>query len=101
MNIGQTLKLLRTAAGRKQADLAGDLGITTNYLSLVENGHREPSLTFLKKFAEELDVALGYLLWLALDEQKSSEAAELKERMNDLLTHLIRPSRSESQKSRG
>ena len=92
MDIGQTLKLLRTAAKLKQAALAADLGVTVNYLSLVENGHREPSLTFLKKFAKKLDVPLGYFLWLALDEQKSHEAVELKERMNDLLSNLLHAS---------
>lgn len=90
MTIGHTLKLLRTAANLKQGPLADDLGVTGNYLSLVENGHKEPSLTFLKKFAERLDVPLGYFLWVALDEKESPESAELKSKMKDLLAALVR-----------
>ncbi len=91
MTLGQTLKLLRTAANLKQAPLAQDLGVTVNYLSLVENNRREPSLSFLKKFAEQMDVPLGYFLWLALDEKDSPEATELKEKMGNLLSVLVRP----------
>ena len=90
MKIGQTLKLLRIAAKMNQALLANTLGITTNYLSLVENDHREPSLSFLKKYAEALDVPLGYLLWVALDDQPVDEATALREKMDELLSVLAR-----------
>lgn len=90
MTIGHILKLLRTAAGLKQGPLADDLGVTVNYLSLVENGHKEPSLTFLKKFTARMNVPLGYLLWVALDENVSPDATELKNKMNDLLSMLVR-----------
>jgi transcriptional regulator with XRE-family HTH domain len=59
-------------------------------MSLVENGHREPSLSFLRKFANELDAPLGYLLWLALDEDHSQEATKVKEGMNNLLPLLVK-----------
>jgi transcriptional regulator with XRE-family HTH domain len=90
MQIGQTLKLLRVAADLKQTELAKDLGVTANYLSLVEKGHREPSLTFLKKFAKQLNVPLGYFLWLALADDKSEDAGELQESMDKLLEQLVR-----------
>jgi transcriptional regulator with XRE-family HTH domain len=93
MKIGQTLKLLRIAAKLKQAGLANSLGVTTNYLSLVENDRREPSLSLLKKFAEVLDVPLGYLLWIALDEHSSDEAITLREKMDELLSVLARQRR--------
>lgn len=93
MKIGQTLKLLRIAAKLKQAALANTLGVTANYLSLVENDHREPSLSFLKKVAEVLDVPLGYLLWVALDEHSSDEAITLREKMDELLSVLTRQRR--------
>ena len=67
--IGHTLKLIRVAADRKHLDLARALGVTANYLSLVEHGHRDPSLKFLKQFAQELKVPLRDYLWLALGEE--------------------------------
>lgn len=90
MSIGSTLKLLRTASNLTQSSLAKDLNVTANYLSLVENGRKEPSLTFLKKFSNTLDAPLGYFLWLALEENESTEELSLKRKMDELLVNLIR-----------
>jgi transcriptional regulator with XRE-family HTH domain len=90
MSIGSTLKLLRIASKLTQSSLAKDLDITANYLSLVENGRKEPSLTFLKKFSKKLDAPLGYLLWLALEEERSPEEFDVKRKMDELLVSIIR-----------
>lgn len=90
MTIGLTLKLLRTASNLTQNSLAKDLKVTANYLSLVENGRKEPSLTLLKKFSKRLDAPLGYLLWLALQEERSHEELDLKQKMDELLVNIIR-----------
>lgn len=90
MQIGQTLKVLRTAAQLKQTTLAARLGVTTNYLSLVENDHREPSLSFLKKFAGVLDIPLGYLLWVVLDDRPADDTIAVREQMDELLSTLTR-----------
>ena len=45
----------------KQSDLAEKLEVTTNYLSLIENDKREPSLSFLRQLSKELDVPLSLL----------------------------------------
>lgn len=82
--------MLRTAANVRQKELACELGVTANYLSLVENDHREPSLTFLRNFAHELDVPLGYLLWVALSESPTPEEKSLRENMDNLLVELLR-----------
>ena len=90
MTIGSTLKLLRTASNVTQSSLAKDLNVTANYLSLVENGRKEPSLTLLKRFSKKLDAPLGYFLWLALEENRSQEEIDLKRKMNELLINIIR-----------
>jgi transcriptional regulator with XRE-family HTH domain len=90
MTIGSTLKLLRTASNLTQTSLAKDLNVTANYLSLVENGRKEPSLTFLKKVSKILDAPLGYFLWLALQDTRSPEELNLKQRMDELLVNLLR-----------
>ena len=66
-HLGHFLKLLRTVAGIPQQQLAHDLGVSANYLSLIEHGYRVPSLTFLRRFADHFHVSLGYFLWIALD----------------------------------
>ncbi|TET98114.1 MAG: XRE family transcriptional regulator [Candidatus Stahlbacteria bacterium] len=90
MTIGLTLKLLRVSSNLTQSSLAKDLDITANYLSLIENGRKEPSLTFLKRFSQRLDAPLGYFLWLCLEENRSQEELALKSNMNDLLVNIIR-----------
>ena len=89
MTIGQTLKLIRTAANLKQSKLAELLGVTPNYISLIENDRREPSLSFLKKFADCVDAPLGYFLFVALNKEGGSQVEEVKNRMNDLLSLLV------------
>jgi len=90
MTIGLTLKLLRTASNLTQSFLAKDLKVTANYLSLLEKGRKEPSLAFLKRFSKRLDAPLGYLLWLALQDERSNEELDLKQKMDELLVNIIR-----------
>ena len=97
MTIGSTLKLLRTASNLTQSSLAKDLNVTANYLSLVENGRKEPSLTLLKRFSKKLDAPLGYFLWLALEENRSQEEFDLKRKMDELLVTIIREKGKNSQ----
>jgi transcriptional regulator with XRE-family HTH domain len=64
MDLGKAIKLVRTASGRKQGEIAEELGVTSNYLSLLENGKREPSVSFLKRLARTLGVPVGFFfLW--------------------------------------
>jgi len=67
MTIGKNVKLLRIAAGLKQKDLAERLGVSPNYLSMVENDKREPSMSLLKDLSRELHIPLG-LLFLDVEE---------------------------------
>ena len=90
MSIGSTLKLLRIASDLKQSSLAKDLDVTANYLSLVENGKKEPSLTFLKKFSQRLNIPLGYFLWIALEDINLPEELEFKEKTERLLVNILR-----------
>lgn len=70
--------------------MAKDLNITPNYLSLIENGKKEPSLTLLKNFSKRMGVSLGYLLWLALEDGNLPEEMQLKHKMDNLLVEIMR-----------
>jgi transcriptional regulator with XRE-family HTH domain len=64
MELARAIKLTRTASGMKQKEIAVKVGVTPNYLSLVENGKREPSVSFLKRLATVLGVPVGlFFLW--------------------------------------
>jgi transcriptional regulator with XRE-family HTH domain len=67
MELSNAVKLIRVASGMKQKEVAEDAGVSSNYLSLVENGKREPSVGFLRKLAKILGVPVG--LFFAWEDQ--------------------------------
>ena len=75
MSVGRAAKFARVAAGIKQKDLADRLDVSPNYLSLVENDNREPSISFLRNLAGELAIPLG-LLFLNVDSDLSEVSPE-------------------------
>lgn len=88
--IGKTIKFLRIAKGLKQSELSERLKVSTNYISLVENDKREPSLSFLKELAKSLDIPVG-LLFLELDMSKkevSPQERDLLMKMRDLMVQI-------------
>ncbi|MFO0974411.1 MAG: helix-turn-helix transcriptional regulator [Phycisphaerae bacterium] len=50
--LGRALAAARGRAGLSQRDLAQRLGLTVNYLSLIEHGHRGVALTTIERLAE-------------------------------------------------
>ena len=90
MSVGRAVKFARIAAGLKQKELADRLDVSPNYLSLVENDKREPSLTFLRNLASELEIPLG-LLFLNPDgdlSEVSPEERALLLRIQDLIFQI-------------
>ena len=64
MTLGNAIKLIRTARNVKQRDLASELNVSPNYLSMLEANRRVPSVAFLRKIASKLQVPAGlFLLW--------------------------------------
>ncbi len=77
---------MRTAAGMKQKDVAAKIGVTSNYVSLVENGRREPSVSFLKEVAATLAVPVGlFFLW---EETESGPSEKSLDQVRSLLARL-------------
>ena len=56
LSLGRALRELRERKQLTQRELAEQLGLTVNYLSLVENGKRGVSIQTLNEFANALDV---------------------------------------------
>lgn len=61
---GQALKRIRKLRGVTQPVLAEWVGLSVNYLSLVENGERVVSIDALNRLAEALDVPARFLSFL-------------------------------------
>jgi transcriptional regulator with XRE-family HTH domain len=86
MKLGKAVKLVRTASGLKQKQIASRLGVTSNYVSLVESDRREPSVAFLRGLAEVLNVPIGlFFLW---DEGNLKRPHKDIEQIRDLLAQL-------------
>ncbi|MBQ8969737.1 MAG: helix-turn-helix transcriptional regulator [Lachnospiraceae bacterium] len=60
--IGSRLKNERKRMGCKQEELAQRLGVTSKYISKIENGAQRPSLPFIMKFSDLSGASLDYLL---------------------------------------
>ncbi|GGP17192.1 helix-turn-helix domain-containing protein [Oceanobacillus neutriphilus] len=57
-NISSNLKQLREQRGLKQKFVAEKLGISPNYYSQIENGHRYPQVEHLLKLRDIFNVSL-------------------------------------------
>lgn len=86
--LNSRLKLVRILLGWSQADLSEKLGITPNYLSLLERGRKGPSYSLLKRFAEVTGVSLGVLVdnHTGADPGNEPLRNELRERLEVLKT---------------
>ena len=54
MEVGKVIKIKRIEKDLKVKELASKVDITEQYMSNIEHGKRNPSLTLLKKLAKEL-----------------------------------------------
>jgi transcriptional regulator with XRE-family HTH domain len=93
MNIGQAIKLCRVRRGLTQTELARRLGCHFSYISLLESGKRDPSLSSVERLAAALDVPLLILFFLAEDQNKLLALDQtIVERLSWLSLHLLLPS---------
>lgn len=77
---------MRTASGIRQKEIASKIGVTANYVSMVEAGKREPSVAFLKQIARVMEVPVGlFFLWA---EDHSDGSPKSYPQLRTLLTEL-------------
>lgn len=62
MSLGQRIRQKREALKLTQEQLAKKSGLTSQYISIIEQDKRSPSLSALARLAEELGVTLDYLV---------------------------------------
>jgi len=90
-NVGRALRVARASRGVTQRALARRLRVSANYLSLIENGRRQPSLSLLQKAGRELGVAPALLLMdrPEVASRVTPEFSERVERVLRLLSELL------------
>jgi len=67
MNIGNAIKMCRTRKNIKQIDLAKLAGLSESYLSLIEQGKRDPNMSTVEKITEALNIPFSILVFLATE----------------------------------
>lgn len=67
MNLGRSIKMCRTNRGLSQEDLATRIGMSASYVSLIEQGKRDPSISTVEGVASALGVPVSLLTFLAAD----------------------------------
>jgi transcriptional regulator with XRE-family HTH domain len=62
INVGEILRMIREARNEKLTDIAKKAGVSPPFLSLVEQGRRQPSLEVLNELAIALKVPLESII---------------------------------------
>ena len=59
--IGKQLKTIRQQAELTQTELCKKIGINAGYLSMIENGLRNPSIQVVEKICKELGYSVEFV----------------------------------------
>jgi transcriptional regulator with XRE-family HTH domain len=79
MDYGRAIRIVRTARGLSQAQLADRLSVGTSHVSLLEAGKRRPSVELLDELATALTVPPHLLTLLASDSEDIENPANAEE----------------------
>jgi transcriptional regulator with XRE-family HTH domain len=89
--LGKAIRELRELRGLTQREVAEAMGLTVNYLSLVENGKRGISIPHLNKLAEVLDVPASFITFLGSSPPKGKKlAAGLMNEIQQLVRNAVK-----------
>jgi transcriptional regulator with XRE-family HTH domain len=87
--IGDTLKRLRGIYGYKAVELREKLGISSSYLSEIENNRKSPSLELLQKYSEIFDIKLSSLISIMESYNTARKQNKAQEQITKLMIGLI------------
>lgn len=91
MDIGHALKVCRSAKKFSLEELAGRSGLSQSYLSMIESGKREPTLTSVQKISAAMGIPVTIVLFLASDDEELRGLdAETKSRLSDAVLEVMR-----------
>lgn len=96
MNIGNAIKSLRKEMGLNQIEFASASGLSQSYLSLIEKGKKEPTLSTLKAISNVLSIPTPILIFLSLekndvDEDKQNAYELIEPTLKSLLLRVFYP----------
>jgi len=69
MSIGISIRMARVSVGVRQRVLAESVGVSSNYMSLLENDKRMPSIALLERIEKAVSLRPGTLMGGTSDDQ--------------------------------
>lgn len=94
MRTGIAIREIRKKKGIKQKELAAGTGLSQTFISLIEQGYREPSSATLRSIARILECPTPIIHWKAMEEsdvprEKRKIYTEIKEVIDRLLETML------------
>lgn len=86
MNIPRAIKTCRLARGISQQELAQRIDISPSYLSLLEAGKKEPSVSMLRDLATGLEMSVDVLMLTAID---YGEVRRHQQELSDIFGQML------------
>lgn len=91
MNLGRAVKLCRHQKGLTQAELAAVAGVSVSFISMLEKGKRDASISSVQEIARGLGVPISILVFLAAGEgELSGISPELIDKLSTAALGLVR-----------
>lgn len=78
LTVGQLVKIGRLNKKLSQEEVADKLEVSKNYISLIENDKKDPSINFIKGISRLLEIPPILLMWEKIDIPKGKTESEKK-----------------------
>lgn len=97
MNISKALKLCRNQKGISKTLLAEKSGLSISYLTLLEQGKRDPNISTVETLCKALNIPSSIFIFLASDvNELSGISKELAEKISLTALQLMEADKDET-----
>lgn len=88
--IGDVLKRMRTIYGYKASELHPMLGISSSYLSEIENNKKQPSLELLRNYSDIFGIKLSSLIMLSENLEEAEKNNKGQAFIKTMMVNLVK-----------
>ena len=71
--LGEALRLIRVFHDYKISSLSNELGVSSSYISEIENNKKTPSIEILDKYSAFFDIPVSAIMFFAEDIEKDKD----------------------------
>lgn len=87
--LNQALRMIRVFHDMSQKDLAARLEIAPSYLSEIEAGKKEPTLTLLRKYSEHFRIPMSSIMFFSEHMEDGDSASRLRTAVSGKVLALL------------